>query len=84
MLSTSSEFGGLFADGTGHKLALFYGMFFWSGVALYIGTVIVLRRERHAAPVPLPPDPDGSSTGLLRPHIRALRQRLHKAGSPRS
>jgi hypothetical protein len=84
MLSTSSEFGGLFADGTGHKLALFYGMFFWSGVVLYIGTVIVLRRERHAAPVPLPPDPDGSSTGLLRPHIRALRQRLHKAGSPRS
>jgi hypothetical protein len=81
MLSTSSEFGGLFADGTGHKLALFYGMFFWSGVALYIGTAIILLRERNAAPVPVPPNPDGSSTGFLRPHIRALRRRFHRAGS---
>ena len=61
MLSTSSEVGGLFAGGTGHKLALFYGMFFWAGVALYLGTALVLHRERKSSTAttpalePLPP-----------------------------
>jgi hypothetical protein len=49
MLTTSSEVGGLFADGTGHKLALFYGMFFWSGVVLYVGTASVLYHESRAS-----------------------------------
>ncbi len=49
MLTTSSEVGGLFANGTGHKLALFYGMFFWSGVVLYAGTAMVLRFETREA-----------------------------------
>lgn len=35
MLSTSSEVGGIFAGGDGHKLAQYYGMFFWAGVVLY-------------------------------------------------
>jgi hypothetical protein len=34
MLSTSSEVGGQFMGGHGHKYAQFYGMFFWSGVVL--------------------------------------------------
>ncbi len=54
MLTTSSEVGGLFADGTGHKLALFYGMFLWAGVSLYIATAIVLRSERLGIPAPPP------------------------------
>jgi hypothetical protein len=49
MLTTSSEVGGLVANGTGHKLALFYGMFFWSGVVLYAGTAMVLRFETREA-----------------------------------
>ncbi|QDV33599.1 glycosyltransferase family 87 protein [Tautonia plasticadhaerens] len=81
MLSTSSEVGGLFAGGEGHKLALFYGMFFWSGMALYVGTAIVLRREQGQAPVATPPDPSGMEQGLLRPHVRELRRRLFRAES---
>jgi hypothetical protein len=36
--TTSSEFGGLFADGQGHKIAQGYGLFLWAGVVLYIAT----------------------------------------------
>jgi alpha-1,2-mannosyltransferase len=36
--TTSSEVGGLFADGQGHKIAQGYGMFLWAGVVLYIAT----------------------------------------------
>ncbi|SIO59669.1 Protein of unknown function [Singulisphaera sp. GP187] len=36
--STSSEIGGIFAHGRGHKLAQGYGMFLWAGVVLYIAT----------------------------------------------
>ena len=36
--TTSSEIGGLFAHGRGHKLAQGYGMFLWAGVVLYIAT----------------------------------------------
>jgi hypothetical protein len=38
MATTSSEFGGLFADGQGHKIAQAYGMFLWAGVVLYSAT----------------------------------------------
>lgn len=38
MASTSSELGGQFAGGRGHKLAQGYGMFLWAGVVLYIAT----------------------------------------------
>jgi hypothetical protein len=38
MASTSSELGGHFAHGRGHKLAQGYGMFLWAGVVLYIAT----------------------------------------------
>ena len=35
MATTSSEFGGLFAEGQGHKIAQGYGLFLWAGVVLY-------------------------------------------------
>ena len=35
MATTSSEFGGLFADGKGHEIAQGYGMFLWAAVVLY-------------------------------------------------
>jgi alpha-1,2-mannosyltransferase len=38
MATTSSEFGGLVADGQGHKIAQGYGMFLWAGVLLYVAT----------------------------------------------
>jgi hypothetical protein len=36
--TTSSEIGGWFADGKGHKIAQFYGMYFWAGVVIYLAT----------------------------------------------
>lgn len=36
--TTSSEIGGFFASGKGHKVAQFYGMYFWAGVVLYVAT----------------------------------------------
>ncbi len=38
MALTSSEFGGLFLKREGHKIAQFYGMFFWAGLVLFITT----------------------------------------------
>lgn len=38
MASTSTELGGQFGGGQGHKIAQGYGMFLWAGVVLYIAT----------------------------------------------
>jgi alpha-1,2-mannosyltransferase len=46
MATTSSEFGGLFFKRQGHKIAQFYGMFFWAGVVLFIATAWRVWVER--------------------------------------
>lgn len=43
--TTSSEIGGLFAEGKGHKVAQFYGMYFWAGVVLYVATAWRVVKE---------------------------------------
>jgi hypothetical protein len=50
ILTTSSEVGGQFADGVGHKIALYYGMFFWGAVVLYGATAWRVLAERDAGP----------------------------------
>ncbi len=45
MGATSSEIGGLFAGGHGHKIAQGYGLFFWAGVVLYVATAWRVRAE---------------------------------------
>ncbi|MBV8267631.1 MAG: DUF2029 domain-containing protein [Planctomycetaceae bacterium] len=45
MAATSSEMGGWFAHGQGHKLAQGYGLFFWAGVVLYVLTAWRVREE---------------------------------------
>ncbi len=54
MLSTSTEVGGLFFDGRGHKLAQYYGMFFWAGLLLYGLTAWRVRTERARVVVEAP------------------------------
>lgn len=44
--STSTELGGHFAGGHGHKIAQGYGMFLWAGVVLYIATAWRVWVER--------------------------------------
>jgi hypothetical protein len=56
--TTSSEIGGWFADGKGHKIAQFYGMYFWAGVVLFFATawrVVVEGRWPSSSPQLLPP-----------------------------
>ena len=49
MATTSSEFGGLFADGKGHKIAQGYGMFLWAAVVLYAAVAWRLWARRGRA-----------------------------------
>jgi len=53
--STSSEMGGLFADGQGHKIAQGYGLYFAAGVVLYILTAwrvwVEGRRDMDVEPI---------------------------------
>jgi hypothetical protein len=59
MGATSSEIGGLFAGGQGHKIAQGYGLFFWAGVVLYAATAWRVRAE---GPLQDCGDPARSST----------------------
>lgn len=43
MATTSTEFGGLFANGRGHEIAQGYGMFLWAAVVLYAAVAWRLR-----------------------------------------
>lgn len=55
--TTSSEIGGWFADGKGHKVAQFYGMYFWAGVVIFGATawrVVVEGRWPSSSPTLLP------------------------------
>jgi hypothetical protein len=46
MATTSTELGGLFADGKGHEIAQGYGMFLWAAVVLYVAVAWSLRARR--------------------------------------
>jgi alpha-1,2-mannosyltransferase len=48
MASTSTELGGLFAAGQGHKIAQGYGMFLWAGVVLYLATAWRVYLEKDS------------------------------------
>jgi alpha-1,2-mannosyltransferase len=50
MASTSSEMGGLFYGGQGHKIAQAYGMFLWAGIAVYLGVAWRVVAERNVSP----------------------------------
>jgi hypothetical protein len=54
MLTTSSEVGGFFVEGEGHKLALYYGMFFWAALVLFLATAWRVVAERGADPFAVP------------------------------
>jgi hypothetical protein len=75
--TTSSEFGGLFADGQGHKIAQGYGMFLWAGVVLYIATAWRVWVEKEQGSV------DKTEYGPLgrAPHLSATHFADH---APRS
>jgi hypothetical protein len=68
MATTSDGIGGQFAGGIGHEVALFYGMFLWSSVALYLMVARRVTALRQTDPLTLfgqPPIPH-----LPEPHLR--------------
>jgi hypothetical protein len=68
MGSTSSEIGGLFLHGNGHKVAQFYGMFFWAGLLLFIATAWRVRKERDGSPFIFPEEAALPSPAIPGPH----------------
>jgi len=46
MATTSTEVGGLFAEGRGHEIAQGYGMFLWAAVVLYAAVAWRLQASR--------------------------------------
>ncbi len=73
MATTSSEVGGLFAHGQGHKLAQAYGMFLWSGVVLFIATAWRVRVEGRIPPSELGLGLAPSTTPLKGPYLPLAR-----------
>ncbi len=73
MATTSTEFGGLFADGRGHEIAQGYGMFLWAAVLLYVAVAWRLRARASESAVAIKvPGPE------LSPHF------THWKGRPES
>ena len=75
MAATSTEIGGIFADGQGHEIAQGYGSFLWAGVVLYAAVAWRVWARRSEVPVAGTPD----SPGLSVP-----RSHLISTASPRS
>jgi hypothetical protein len=76
MATTSTELGGLFADGRGHEIAQGYGMFLWAAVILYAAVAWRLRARGgglSAAPSPTGPE--------LSPHVSLWKERPERIRS---
>jgi hypothetical protein len=74
MATTSSEFGGLFFSRQGHKIAQFFGMFFWAGVVLFVATAWRVRAEREDPSVAAVEGP-----ALAGPHARMAGAAVERA-----
>ena len=70
MATTSSEFGGLFFHREGHKIAQFYGMFFWAGVVLFVATAWRVRVEADSVKQSETLAPRGLVGVIPSPHSR--------------
>src|SRR4051812_39966641 len=73
MATTSSEVGGLFSRGQGHKVAQAYGMFLWSGVVLYVATAWRVRAEGKILPAEIGLGASPRSPALRGPHAPLAR-----------
>ena len=82
MATTSSEVGGLFAQGKGHKIAQAYGMFLWSGVVVYIATAWRVRAEGKIPPAEIGLGASPPPSVLQGPHSRLARMVRREWTSP--
>jgi alpha-1,2-mannosyltransferase len=76
MATTSSEIGGHFHGGQGHKIALGYGMFLWAGVVLYAAIAWRVLAERNREPEDRKPAESTVTQNQVRgPHFSEARRR---------
>ncbi len=76
MATTSTELGGLFADGRGHEIAQGYGLFLWAAVVLYVAVAWRLRaRGCESTATLMPAGPE------LTPHVAYWKQRPERIRS---
>ena len=72
MAATSTEVGGIFAEGQGHEIAQGYGAFLWAGVVLYAMVAWrVWARRSETLPAGLPSRPISS---VPKSHLNAASQ----------
>ncbi len=76
MAATSTEVGGLFAEGQGHEIAQGYGSFLWAGVVLYAMVAWRVWVRRNETPLSL--DPTDPVSTISRTHF-AVSQSLRPA-----
>jgi alpha-1,2-mannosyltransferase len=69
MAATSTDVGGLFADGQGHEIAQGYGAFLWAGVVLY--AMVAWRLWSRRGEVAQTGSQVGSNARIRRPHHAA-------------
>jgi alpha-1,2-mannosyltransferase len=67
MLATSTEVGGLVADGQGHEIAQGYGFFLWAGVVLY--TMVAWRVWARRSETPASVVPTLAGPSVPRSHL---------------
>ena len=67
MLATSTEVGGLVADGQGHEIAQGYGFFLWAGVVLY--TMVAWRVWARRSETPASATPTLGGPSIPRSHL---------------
>jgi hypothetical protein len=73
--TTSSEVGGWFADELGHKIAQYYGMFFWGAVVLFVASAWRVAVERDGL-VTIPAD--APRPAIPPPHLAARESRISR------
>ena len=76
MATTSTELGGLFADGRGHEIAQGYGLFLWAAVVLYVAVAWRLRARGCESTAALMPAGPG-----LTPHVAYWKERPERIRS---
>jgi alpha-1,2-mannosyltransferase len=72
MAATSTDIGGLVAEGRGHEIAQGYGSFMWAGVVLYATVAWRVWARRSETFVPPSPKPEEPNSAIPAWHLKDL------------
>jgi alpha-1,2-mannosyltransferase len=80
MAATSTEIGGIFAEGQGHEIAQGYGAFLWAGVVLYAAVAWRVWARRLESEGSSDPTQQEGGTAIPRSHLTSV-VRAHAVAS---